>query len=289
MEEKNYLVDGKLPKRIVQVKPIQENPGWVKDPRHVAFFKLENTFDRLMLPTQKKGVFMNALTKAEKKLLEEKMGNSIDLGVYKRDGKPSFWGSFYVKLDKYGLRLDLSDPMDYISFKVLLMNASIVAESYEARLTKATFRYYISDGKAEAAETKKKVNLNTKAYTAFGALAQSKTKLAAFLKVHNLVTKNSAINIDPNSDIEFLTEQVSQILEESPKRFLEFVDDPMFEIRLLLSEALGKGAIRRTPDAGYSTLDGVNLGRNLTSAVAFLNMDANQDVLLGIQAKVKLK
>lgn len=287
-EKKDFLVDGQLPNKKVMVLPIQENPGWVKDPKHVAFFKLENTFDRLVLPTQKRGMFKNAVTKEEKELIEGLLGDEIDLSIYKKQGKPSFWASFVVKLDKYGKQLDLSEPLDYLSFKVLLMNESIVAPSYETRLTKSTYRYYISDGEAEATEKKNKIGIKTKAFAAYGKMASDKSKLAAFLKVYNLVTKNTAINIDPNSTLDFLSDQVVIIVDDNPKEFLEFVTDPLYDVRLLLAEGLSKGAVKRDSN-GYSTSDGVLLGKTVSAACSFLNLDANQDVLFGIQAKVKSK
>lgn len=289
MIEDNHLVDGELPDRIVQVLPVTENPGWVRDPNHVAFFKLENTYDRFVLPTKKKGAFKNALTKEEKTLLEGILGEGMDLGVYKKYGKLSFWSDFVVKLDKYGLRLDLSDPMDYLSYKVLLMNSSLIAPSYEKRLTHATFKYYISDGKAESAEIQKQVNLTGKAFTTYGKMSQSKVKLSAFLKVYELATRNIALKIDENSTVDFLSEQVSLIVNANPKKFLEFVEDQMFDIRLLIAEAISVGAVTNSSDRGLNTVDGVPLGRNLSQAVAFLNMEANSDILFAIQAKVKKK
>lgn len=291
MEEvKDYLEGGKLPKkRIIEVRPNVDNPGWVRDPQHAAFFLLENTSMRFMLPSLRKGVFANALTKEEKLVLEKAMDDGTDLSVYKKQGKDSFWTSFVVKIDKYGLTLDLSNPMDYLSLKVLLMNGSIVAPSYTDRLNKSTYKFYISDGKAEAREVKKSVDRKAKAYIEFGKMSSSPTKMKAFLKVYNLVTKGTSVKFDKDANTEFLTNELSAIVDENYGKFLEFVEDPHFDTRLLIAEGIEKGVIRKNSEQGYSTADGVVLGKTLFNAVSFLNIDSNQDVLFGIQARIKGK
>lgn len=273
-----------LPNKKVRVEPMTENPGWITDKNHVAFFKMEGTADRFTVPLQRRGVFVNVLTDAEKQFLEGELG--VDLGVYKKEGKASFWSNYIVKLDKYGSALDLSKPDEYIDYKVLLANKSLICPNYDQRTTAATFKYYIADSSEIAKSQKAIIDVNKKAYMYYGKMEDDAQALAAFLQVHSLSTKGVAARIDPESNINFLQEQVSIILDNSPRKFVEFMEDDNFGIRSIIAEGLLVGAVTKGAQ-GYETADGLVIGKTVHNAVTFLSLEVNGDVLLTIEARIK--
>ena len=121
-----------LRKEIITVKFIPQQ-GMISDPKHVLYGGLsERSFIHVTVPKLRSGVFVNVLTDSEKEYLEAALGlESGAMNVYNK--VDNFWsnategGMSGVRLGKIDTRLDLSDPMDYIRYKILLANKDIVA------------------------------------------------------------------------------------------------------------------------------------------------------------------
>lgn len=282
MEKKNTFA---LPQKRVRVEPVLEHSGWITDRNHKAFFKMEGTFDWFTVPTLRKGVYKNILTNDEKEYLENLIGN-VDLGVYKKEGTKSFWSNYSVKLDRYGKTLDLSNPNEFIDYKVLLASSSLICPNHKDRLAKAEYKYYIVDEQEVAKAKKTDIDVKKKAYKALGKIEDDKNALIEFLKVHSLTTTGNVVKIDKSSDIEFLQEQVSVIVDANAKKFVEFVEDDYFNVRVALAKGLEVGAVRKT-DAGYENDQSLILGSSVHAAVTFLSNDRNQEVLFLIEEKIK--
>jgi hypothetical protein len=121
-----------LTNKIVTVKYLPRQ-GSITDPKHVMYGGLaERSTITLTVPRLKSGTLKNVLTDAEKDYLEHILGLEVGaLNVYNKLN--NFWenttegGVSSVRLSKYDTRLDLSDPIDYIKYKILLANKDIVA------------------------------------------------------------------------------------------------------------------------------------------------------------------
>lgn len=117
-----------LRNEIVTVKFVPRQ-GKITDPKHVLYGGMaENAVRTYTVPRMANGVYKNPLTDSEKTFLEEYMGLQPNaLSVYK-----DYWDNYFVRVPKSGLRLDLSNANDYISYKVLLLNHNRIAPSLQA-------------------------------------------------------------------------------------------------------------------------------------------------------------
>ena len=85
--------------------------------------------------------YKNVLTNDEKDFLEQALRLEKNaLSVYNTTN--NFWQSYKVKINtKEGLHLDLSNPEDYIKYKVLLANNDFVAPSVQERIDRPKKSY----------------------------------------------------------------------------------------------------------------------------------------------------
>lgn len=90
-----------------------------------------------VVPKLTSGVYVNVLTKNEKAFLEQAMGLEYNaLSIHKKEN--NFWddsnpnGINRVRLTKQDTYLDLSNPEDYIKYKILLANKDFIAPSLQA-------------------------------------------------------------------------------------------------------------------------------------------------------------
>ena len=116
-----------LPNKKVLVVPVRRKGRWLPD-NHEASFLFKHSYFQVVVPKDgKTGELRDPLTPEERAYFENKASglalNSGDLSTLKKDD--NFWTNFRVKLDKNVLQLDLSKPMDYLRYKVLLVNGEI--------------------------------------------------------------------------------------------------------------------------------------------------------------------
>jgi hypothetical protein len=276
----------KLPMKKVRVRPNLENSGWIKNPRHAAFFKVEGAYESYPVAMLKSGQLKNPFTDEEKVFLEEHYGYEPNtLSVYKKD---SPLREINVRLTKDGMALDLSNPDDYIIYKVLLTNSEKIAPSVKERKSKATYKFYIED-EAEIAEMKSSdANINQIAWMEYGKISENKSKLTAFLKIYSQVFKMPTTKIDKNTDIKILQGKVSDIVKDKMQGFVEIVTNPDYETMLLISEAVENGVIVRT-GTKYSLAEGDQIGNTFKEAIQYLKAPVNQELILILEEQIKLK
>ena len=135
-EEMSEVKVNPLRREKIYVRWIPKEDGLPKN--HVlSGGKADGTYVYFVVPTLRStGQYKNILTNAEKDFLEEALGLDYNaLSVYKKEN--NYWDNYMVRIDdaKVGLHLDLSDPEDYIKYKVLLANSDFVAPSVQERVT----------------------------------------------------------------------------------------------------------------------------------------------------------
>lgn len=275
----------KLPQETVLVKPNLTNPGWVKNPRHVAFFKLEGAFDMFTVAMSRNGTLKNPFTDAEKNYLTEVLQlDSKELSVYTAN---SFLRLQNIRLGKDPVKLDLSQPDDFIKYKILLTNTDKVAPSVKDVKKKGTYKYYIEREADVTSVNKEKGDINKTAWKEYGKMEENKGKLAAFLKVYSRVMGQPAKKIDKSTKLDFLQGQVSAIIEANTKQFAEIVDNPNYDTILLIAEAVEKGIIV-AKGTNYFLKGGTDkLGSSLIETVSYLNNAMNQELKLTIEQQIK--
>ena len=149
-EERDNLVNCLRNEKVI-VRFISRARGMVTDPRHILYGGMANGAKvRFTTPLLRSGGFADVLTKDEKKFLEYKLGLEPNaLSVHNRTN--NFWsdaneqGVGRVELIKGDNPLDLSEPIDYIKYKILLNNKEQIAPSIQALQDKpkATYKFVI--------------------------------------------------------------------------------------------------------------------------------------------------
>lgn len=274
-----------LPNEVVIVKYIKRKKGMasgshVTEDHVISGGMLEGSIRKFQAPLLKNGSIANVLTNEEKNYLEQVTG--LDLSVYK-----DFWYDHFVTLFKQDNRLDLSNPMDYISYKILLANKNEIASSWSDRNKKLTFDFVIVKDEEELIENKSSFDNKKEAFKLYGKIEDDKDKLIGVLSI----LSNKPISED--SGIKWLQLEVEKIIDKKPETFITAIKDSNLETRLLLNKAILKGYVKVNGNK-YSTEDGLDLCENsqvptLENAIKYLNNPKHQDVRDIIEAKITQK
>jgi hypothetical protein len=232
------------------------------------------------------GTYKNVLTDNEKSYLEEILGLEVNgLSVYNK--KDNYWDKFLIKLTKQDTILDLSDPEDYIKYKVLLANTDTVAPSMkilrEAR--RATYEFVIMEPNEEYNDSRNRVNNTMKCYEEFGAI---KDKFDILKCIIETVDGRPVAN---NTKIEFLQAKATDLINANPKLFLQTITDPLLNTKVIIKKAVEAGIISKRGEYYYlredgSPMCGPNEDPTFTIAAKYLSLPQNQELKFSIEAKL---
>lgn len=287
--EANTPVNWLRNERVI-IKHVPKETGLVTNPNHILYGGMAESAVRwLTVPILASGVYVNVLTNTEKSYLEEVMGLEYNaLSIYNKEN--NFWDNFQVRLTKQDNILDLSNPEDYIKYKVLLANKDIIAPSLQdlEDHPKATYQFVIIHENEESQTSKKKISATMQAYMEFGKVQDN---------IHILRTIIETIDGRPtskNSKIEFLQEKVNNLIQADAKLFVKVVTDPMLATKVLIKRAIEAGLISNRGGMLYlkeggTPLCGDNEEPTMSYAAKFLNLPKNQDLKFALEAKIKIK
>lgn len=292
-EEREELINCLKNEKII-VRFISRTRGMITNPDHILYGGMANGSKMsLTVPLLRSGGFADVLTKAEKKFLEWKMGLEPNaLSVHNRTN--NFWddsneqGIGRVVLTKGDNPFDLSNPIDYIKYKILLANKEQVAPSMSALQDKpkATYRFVII---SEADTTKAaniKVGLKQQAYMEFGKLSENKDKLRVIIEM--LDGRPTAAD----SKLEYLQGKVGELIEANTKMFLSVAKDPLLDNKVLIKKAIEAGIIANRGNYLYMRDSNSPLCDNgqeptLNIAAKYLSLAKHQELKFSIEAKLK--
>jgi len=270
-----------LPRKKVTVLPVVKKTWLPKG--HEAEFLYQHSMNTFTVPKNAmNGSYINPLTSEEQDMLEAHAGLSIkagDLSIHKREN--NFWKSTFkpVKLGKDPRTLDLSDPMDYITYKVLLLNKDFIAPDAYSAQRKASYKYMIVDEGYEDNNKSATANLIADAYLEYGKIREDKVALSDILF---LLTNQ---RVSPNSTLIWLQGQIGDFIASNPKRFIEVVNDKDLMTRVLITKGLTYNAIQKDGTT-YRTMGGDLMGVDLTATIAFLNNKQNSDHRILIETMI---
>jgi hypothetical protein len=276
-----------LRKERVIVRFVPKENDNIVDRKHVAFGgMMDGAVRGFTVPVLSNGTYKNVLTDNEKTFLEEVLGLEVNgLSVYNK--KDNYWDNFLIKLTKQDTILDLSDPEDYIKYKVLLANKDLVAPSMkqlrEAR--RATYEYVIMEPNEEFSDSRNRVNNTMKCYEEFGAIKDKFDILRCIIETVDGRTVAS------NTKIEFLQAKATDLIASNPKLFLETITDPLLNTKVLIKKAVEANLISKRGEYYYfredgSPLCGPNEDPTFTIAARYLSLPENQELKFAIEAKL---
>ncbi len=267
---------------------------WGNNPKHIlAGGMAEGAVRTFVVPRLSSGMFVNVLTDKEKAFLEEIMGLEYNaLSIYKK--VDNFWddsnenGINKVRLSKQDNYFNLSDPEDYIRYKILLANKDYIAPSLQALqdTPKATYQFVIISEGEETKVAKSNMSSTMMCYKEFGKIEDDIDTLRVIIEtIDGRPTSQTA-------KLEFLQTRVNSLIQADSKIFLKVVTDPMLPTKVLIKRAIEAGLISNRGNYLYLRKDNTPLCEaneepTLNIAAKYLNSPKHQEVKFALEAKLK--
>lgn len=267
---------------------------WGNNPKHIlAGGMAEGAVRTFVVPRLSSGMFVNVLTDREKAFLEEIMGLEYNaLSIYKK--VDNFWddsnenGINKVRLSKQDNYFNLSDPEDYIRYKILLANKDYIAPSLQALqdTPKATYQFVIISEGEETKVAKSNMSSTMMCYKEFGKIEDDIDTLRVIIEtIDGRPTSQTA-------KLEFLQTKVNSLIQADSKIFLKVVTDPMLSTKVLIKRAIEAGLISNRGNYLYLRKDNTPLCEaneepTLNIAAKYLNSPKHQEVKFALEAKLK--
>lgn len=276
-----------LRKDRVIVRFVPRENDQITDRKHVAYGgMMDNAMRGFTVPMLSNGVYKNVLTDNEKTYLEGLLGlEENGLSVYNK--KDNYWDNYLIRLGKQDTILDLSNPEDYITYKVLLANTATVAPSVkELRENyKASYQYVIMEPNDEYSDSKNRVNNTMQCYVEFGAIKEKFDTLKCIIETID------GRPVASNTKIEFLQSKAADLIAANPKLFLETITDPLLNTKIIIKKAVEAGLISKRGEYYYfredgSPMCGPNEDPTFTVAAKYLSLPQNQELKFSIEAKL---
>lgn len=286
-KEKTYI--NCLRNEKVTVRFLRRDTGFITNPRHMLAGGMAETATRVYtVPLLANGAFKNVLTNDEKDYLEMAMGLTPNaLSVYLKEN--NYWATLQVRLGKSDSYLDLSDPSDFIKYKVLLANTDFVAPNLEAvsSYPKATYQFVLISENDEIQTSRDAMSISMEASEAFAKMGNDKEMLRVI--VETLEGRPTSANVK----LDFLKPQAFRLMQANPRHFLSIAQDKMLPTKVLIKAAIEAGLVRKRGDFYYLAADNKALCAGneepvLINACKYLNNPANQELKLMLEAKIKL-
>lgn len=273
-----------LPNKTVTIKFIPRVIALAPDAdkTHVAYGgMLIGSTKKFPAPLQKNGTIKNVLTTEEKDYIESVTG--LNLSIYNGD----FWAKFYVTLrkDDSSNKLDLSNPNDYISYKILqAYDKSYIAPSWSDRDKLTSYMFAITDDSEVTTVSNNVFNSKKEAYKEYGKI---ENKYETLLNVLRLLDNKT---ISDKTSISVVQNKVLNYVDSEPTKFLSVILDSSFPTKSLLHDAVNAGLIKKS-GSRYITADGLELCEQgesaiFSNAIKYLDAPKNQEVRALIEAKL---
>ena len=264
----------------------RENSMVGNNPKHVLYGGMaEDATRTYVVPMLRNGQLVDVLTKSEKEFLEDYLGLEDNaLSVFKVEN--NFWKKQKVVLRKDDNFLDLSNPQDYIKYKILLHNDDLIAPNLDAvqNHPKATYEYVMIREEEESKANRRRVDANKEAYKEFGKIEDN----ADVMRV--IIETITARPVAASSNIDTLANKVDELIQNDARLFLRVVQDPYLNTKVLIRNAIEAGVITNRGGQLYLREDGSPLCSKgeptMSVAAAYLNEAKNQELRFTIEAKV---
>ena len=291
-----------LPNSKVQVKPILRKGVWLPE-GHSGHFMYDNTSIGIQVPLDKlTGKLKNPLTREEQEFFENEAGldfKSGDLSPHKKEN--NFWKDLVVKIRKTDsivgdktvlLTLDLSDPLQYLQYKVLLLNTNpdggLVAPDWDKRENSGTYKIAIVHEGQTYVEKAKKADKMKTVYKYLTKIDSSEETMYDFLTIYYLENAKSK-RPSENSGKDFYYSEIQTLIDDDLDGVIDIVEDVAnFEYKLLIHRGLKIGALKMIGGNKIETADGIPIGNSLYQAVQWFKDDRHQDEYLRLKNQIEL-
>lgn len=267
---------------------------WGNNPKHILAGGMAEGASRVfVVPRLASGMFVNVLTDNEKAFLEEIMGLEYNaLSIYKK--VDNFWddsnenGINKVRLTKQDNYFNLSDPEDYIRYKILLANKDYIAPSMQVLqdAPKATYQFVIISEGEETKLARNNMSATMMCYKEFGKIENNSDILRVILETI------SGRPISQSSKLTFLQTKANEFIQTDSKMFLKVITDPMLSTKVLIKKCIEAGLISNRGGYLYLRSDNTPLCESneeptINIAAKYLNSPKHQEIKFALEAKLK--
>lgn len=276
-----------LVNKTVIVRFVPRASNLVQNPKHILYGGLaEHAFREYTVPRlASSGSYVNVLTNDEKDYLEYILGLEPNtLSIHKRVN--NYWDTFKVRLSRLEKTLRLSDPIDYISYKVLRANPDFIASSLEEleERPRASHQFVMIQDNEENKNSLKKLSYSMQAFMLLGKLQDEIDVLKMIVEIHQGRPLNNA------TTMEAVLSKVQDIISSDAKGFVKIAEDPTLSNKILIKKAVEKGYVSKRGTYYYNAKEGTPLCGNgeeptLNVAAKFLSMPKNQEFKFFLEAK----
>ena len=293
-EKKKELINCLRNERVI-VRFIPKETAMVHNKNHILYGGMaDNATRSFVVPRlNSTGMYVNVLTNEEKDYLEYAMGLEENaLSIYRRND--NFWddsnerGIGRVVLHKQDNYLDLSNPSDYIKYKILLANKDKIAPSHQELedRPKATYEFEILSEGDETKSNLSKMDAQMQCYYEFGNVRDNRDTLKTIVE---LIEKRPTA---PQTKLDFLQVKIKNYIEKDPRGFLKIITDKLLPAKVLIKKGIEKGVISWRNNLYYWKSDGSPLCEmgeesTLSNAAKYLTNPKYQELKFTLEAKVK--
>lgn len=282
-----------LKKQKVIVRFVPKQTGIVTDKDHILYGGMtENAKRSFVLKKNENNTFVDFLSNDEQRCLEKALGlKEGDLNPLKKVDnyfeESNQFGISRVTLHKSDNIFDLSNPIDYIKYKILLTNKNVIASSLSVMQDNPlpTYQFVAINDDEETNRLSSKVDNKKQAWIEFGKIQDDINKIRVVLSTFERK------QIAPTTKIGFLQDRLSDYIDADPKTFLKIVKDRYFDTRVTVQKAVERGIVTKRGTYYYDKETNTPLCENgedptLVNACKYLNSTKNDSLKFKIEAKL---
>ena len=213
---------------------------------------------------------------AKRRTLEKKLSLK-DGDLY---ASSSYWTNFSIKIPARGIEIDTSNALGQLYEHLLTTDPQVITDVDELKTNGLAVYSLLSD-----ASISKKKNSNrkikTEAFSKFGKLTN--TQVADVLYMYG---QSGCEDRDP----EVNREELGELMETNPQRFLDKSNDVDLTLKVELLKAIRKGVVTKSglnAEDSYLKYGTTELGMGLDVACSFLKDKENQTIYRNIVKDLK--
>jgi len=291
MQQKEEAVtQGFLQKKNVYLRPIIRGGKMITDPTHVAYFQYEGASTWFQLPKTERGALANPFNSdEERKFFEKEL--DLDLNIHKK--QDNFWKTFFVKVKKDftlmhdGYKFNLADPMDNLRYRVTKLQ-EMVAPDWEHRYSRGEYKFALVEEGYEEEKERDSTSKLIEAYTHFGEVKGSATKMSDILGVY-FMEKKEFKTVPIDADKEFLQKELGRVIKDETDLFLKIISDPKSKVKNTILQGIKAGAIEKEARNKYN-IPGEGVSYTYDELVTYLSEaeEIKSDVYLKLIAQNKI-
>lgn len=259
--------------KTVKLKQFRKE-GWLPE-GHDGEYRFTGTAEVLTVQRHKDtGVYVTGLTEEDEKRLEKSLNKTP--GTLSRHNK-DFWGKFFIKIPRSGMVLYLDNAEHELMWLVCKAH-QFIANSEEDKLYTPFARYVMTSEEEIEKKVNDKFELKSKAFAKYSTM--SLQEQIDFLRVYG---KNPGA--EPRES--FIRSQISKVIEDEPKKFLEIMEDKGYKTKVFLKECVAKNIVLEK-GTKFVLQGGDVIGYTLDQAIEYLKNPENQEVLIMLKGQLEV-